>query len=264
MDSIDKKKNIYYARTYRRLQINIGLSLIFAGILIIPSIILLVLNMDNITEYICRLGTEVLSKLIPADIIQTKTTDYSIINSMKYIELPTFYPSDSIIIWNLISCLILIILLQFIQKKGRPLVTFLLFAIVIHVVSCAYFCFELGKFPYTLGVYSDLYIKQQIGTWLAFIILAGMVVSFVGEKGYLYKLVTYVGIMAYSIVFGTVRYILYLFLLYKYSVLYMALLFFVVGPMFDFAYFVGIYAAFVNKITKDYELGKKKGAWKWS
>lgn len=261
---MDKKKNIYYARTYRRIQLRMKISILFACILIIPTLIILVLNIDNITDILTDIGVDILSKVIPPENIQVVSTDYTILNTMKYIDIPTKYPSVKLIVCNLAICLFVLFIMQLFKKNGKPLAVFLMFSIITHVVSCIYFLIAGSEFPYSMGEYSDLYIKQQIGIWFTFIVLAGLVISFMGEKDYVFKFMTFVTILAYSLVFGTVRYILFMFILYRYSVLYMALLFFTVGPMFDFPYFVSFYALFVNKNIKDYEYGDKKGVWKWS
>lgn len=260
----DRKKNIYYARTYRRIHIDRKKSTIFACLLIIPSVIFCILMIDDMTEFLTGIGVWILSQVIPAEAIQVVTTEYSVLNRMNYIELPTTYPTVSMIGWNLVICFFLLFGMLFFKKTGRPVAIFSMFGIMIHVVSCIYFLLTETEFPYSLGVYSDLYIKQQIGIWLIFIVLAGLVITFMGEKGYVFKLLTFIDIMGYSVIFGSVRYILFLYILYRFSVLYMALLFFVVGPMFDFSYFVALYALFVNKNIKDYEYGEKKGVWRWS
>lgn len=261
---IDRKKTIYYARTYRRIHIDRIKSTIFASLLIIPSFILCIFMIDDMTEVLTGIGSWILSQVIPAEVIQVATTEYAVLNSMNYIELPMTYPTVSMICWNLAICFFLLMSMLLFQKTGRPVAIFSMFGMMIHTVSCMYFLFAATEFPYSIGVYSDLYIKQQIGIWLTFIVLGGFVITFMGERGYLFKLLTFIEIMVYSIVFGSVRYILFLYILYRYSVLYMALLFFVVGPLFDFSYFVALYALFVNKIVKDYEYGEKKGVWRWS
>lgn len=261
---MNEKKNIYYARTYRRIHMELPKSALFAGILIVPSFVFLMLMIDNITGLLTEIGRSILSNVVPADIIKTTTTDYSIFNTMKYIELPTTYPDFPMLCWNFVVCLFLFFILRLQKKNGKPFAIFITFAMVIHLVSCVFFLFAAEKFPYSLGAYSDIYLKQQIGIWLTFIVLAGLVTAFMGEGGYIYKLLIYITIMCYSIVFGAIRYILFLYILYKFSVLYMALLFFVFGPMFDFSYFVGFYALFVNKTIKDYDFGEKKGVWRWS
>lgn len=111
--------------------------------------------------------------------------------------------------------------------------------------------------------FSNLYMKQQIGIWLTFIVLSGLVTGFLGNRGYLYKILTFLATMAYSLVFGVVRYILFLYLLQQFSILYMALMYFVFGPLFDFLYFVGIYSIFANKMVKMYDTGEGREDWEW-
>lgn len=260
----DRKKNIYYARTYRRIHIDWIKSTIFAALLMIPSVLFCILMIDNMTELLAGIGVDILSKVIPEKSLQIVTTEYSVLNSMNYIELPTTYPDFPMIAWNLGICFFTILIMLVFKKIGKPLAIFSIFAIFTHVVSCIYFLLAASEFPCSLRIYSDIYLKQQIGIWLIFIILAGMIVSFMGERRYFFKLLTFLYIMSYSIVFGSVRYILFLYILYRYSVLYMALLFFVLGPMFDYSYFVALYAVFVNRTIKDYQYGDRKGEWRWS
>lgn len=261
---MSKKKKIYYARTYRRIKINIKSSTIFTCLLMIPSLIVFILNIDTITQKLAQISTWVLSQVIPEESIEVLTSQYSILGTMYYVEVPTTYPEFSTVCLNLALCFGIYLFMELLKGTGKPLGIFLMYTLLVHIVNCVFFVFGAKEFPYTIGGYSDLYIKQQIGIWLTFIVLASLVVGMMGRRAYGYKILTFLGIMLYSVVFGGVRYILFLFLLHQFSVLYMALLFFVIGPMFDFSYFVAIYAIFVNKIIKEYDFGKKKGEWKWS
>ena len=261
---MSKKKKIYYARTYRRIKINIKSSAIFTCLLMIPSLFVFILNIDTITQKLAQISTWMLSQVMPEESIEVLTSQYSILGTMYYVEVPTTYPEFSTVCLNLALCFGIYLFMELLKGTGKPLGIFLMYTLLVHIVNCVFFVFGAKEFPYTIGEYSDLYIKQQIGIWLTFIVLASLVVGMMGRRAYGYKILTFLGIMLYSVVFGGVRYILFIFLLHKFSVLYMALLFFVVGPMFDFSYFVAIYAIFVNKIIKEYDFGKKKGEWKWS
>lgn len=259
-----KKKQIYYARTYRRIELDLKACILLACLLMIPSVFLLLFFMDDLTGFMTKAGVFVLSGVIPANDISVKVTDYAFLQNMHYIDLPMKYPGTWMIVGNLIVCLFLLLLFRITKRTGRPLAIFMTFSILIHLVSCAFFAFASEYFPYLMSDYSELYMKQQIGTWIAFAILAGLVVTFMGSKHYALKTVTFLSIMLYALVFGIIRYILYLFVLYQFSALYMALLFFVIGPTFDFSYFVIIYAFFVNKTIRNSESGESKEIWKWS
>lgn len=261
---MNKKKKIYYARTYRRIKIETKTSILFTFLLMIPSLLVFIFNIDTITEKMAQISTWVLSQVFPKEFITVMSSQYSFLGTIQYVELPTTYPEFSTVCFNLVLCFGVFLLMELLKKTGKPLGVFLLYTLVVHVVNCVFFVYGGKEFPYTIGEYSNLYIQQQIGIWIMFIILASLVVGFMGKNAYGYKLLSFAGIMLYSIIYGMIRYIVFLFLLHKFSVLYMALLFFVIGPLFDFSYFVAIYAIFVNKIIKEYEFGKKKGEWKWS
>lgn len=258
------KKNIYYARTYRRVQLDVARSVILAGLLIIPAILCMVAYLDDITLRMSGFGARLLSKVIQPECIYIAGTTYSVIDNISYIVLPTKTPTLMSCCINLAVCVLTMIFMRLLRRTGRPLAIFMMFSLFIHIASCIYFIAAKEYFPYTVGMYSELYVKQQIGIWLIFIILAGLLVAFMGRRRYLYRLITFAAIMSYSVVFGTIRYVLYLFILYRFSTLYMALLFFVVGPMYDFAYLVAIYAMYVNRNIKDYAYGRNRGVWKWS
>ncbi len=259
-----EKEKIYYPRTYRKMQFDIKESLIFGGIIVLPVLILYLCYMENLIKGIVKLAYWVLSQVIEKEYIQIQRTEYSAFWTIEYLELPTTYPAFHEQCVNLLVCLALWVLMKCFRKKGSPMAIFSLYCIYVHGANCIYFLCTSGTFPYTIGDYSELYLKQQIGIWLMFIIMAGLVFGCLGRSLLRYKIVTFLGICIYSLVFGAARYIFFLFLLFRFSVIYMAVLFFVIGPMVDFVYFVMIYAAFMNKMTKEYAKSDKKGEWKWS
>lgn len=85
-----------------------------------------------------------------------------------------------------------------------------------------------------------------------------MVTGIIGDRGVIYKLLTLLAVMLYSIVFGTVRYVIFIWLLYRFSVIYMAFFYFIIGPMFDFLYLVMIYAVFVDRMIGVYDSRKER------
>lgn len=105
---------------------------------------------------------------------------------------------------------------------------------------------------------------QEIGIWVMFFVMTVMVTGIIGDRGVIYKLLTLLAIMLYSIVFGTVRYVIFIWLLYRFSVIYMAFFYFMIDPMFDFLYLVMIYAVFVNRMIGVYDSRKGEEVWKWS
>ena len=157
-----------------------------------------------------------------------------------------------------------ILLLAGLPWKGRPLAIYLILCSAIHLINSLWFVFGEKYFPYTLTVYSNLYMLQEIGIWVMFFVMTVMVTGIIGDRGLIYKFLTLLAVMLYSIVFGTVRYVIFIWLLYRFSVIYMAFFYFMIGPMFDFLYLVMIYAVFVNRMIGVYDSRKGREVWKWS
>jgi hypothetical protein len=67
--------------------------------------------------------------------------------------------------------------------------------------------------------------------------------------------------LCYSIIFGCIRYIIFLYSLAKFSYLFMAPMFFIFGPLIDFIFMVGIYAFYANIVAK--QVKKDMKIWDW-
>lgn len=258
-----EKKTIYYARTYRHLKGNLTKSILYLLILVLPSLVIFILNLQNITRFIANQGVAILGKVFPGIPMYIVEDKFSILGTVEYIDMPTVYPDFFLTFINLSIMVLVLFFLGTGKKKGSPLAIYFMLSMLVHVVNCIYFLFAANHFPYSAFQFSDLYMKQQIGIWITFIVLAGLVTGFIGGRGYRYKILAFLGIIAYSIIFGGIRYILFLYILQRFSILYMALMFFVFGPLFDFLYLVAIYSMLVNKMVKIYDSGEGREDWKW-
>ena len=259
-----QKQRIYYARTYRHLAQNSVKNVLYFLLLILPALILYRLNLHRLTSFICVQGVRVLGRVFVGVPIGITSRTYPVFGTVDFIDMPTVYPSFLFTLENLGVILAVMVLLVTGKRKGHPTAIYLLISLLSHVVSCVYFLFATEFFPYEMVDFSELYISQQVSLWLIFILLSGLVTGFIGGRGYFYKCLTFLVTMAYSLCFGAVRYIVFLYVLYRFSILYMAVMFFVLGPLFDFLYLVGIYSIFVNKMTKYYDSSKRRGEWRWS
>lgn len=260
---MDKEK-IFYTRTYRRMRLNIKHSIIFCCALVLPVLLIFLFQLENLTKGIIDISYWALSQVIPESNIKIMTGDYAGIWTVEFLSLPTTYPKFNTVCIHLLLCLIILAIMNWLRKTGRPMAIFLLYCMFIHVVNSVYFLFSQDTFPYSTADYSELYIKQQIGVWMMFIIMAGLVLGTWGSAYLRHRVAAFASICVYSLLFGVARYIIYLYVLYRFSIIYMAIMFFVIGPMVDFAYFVMIYASFMNKMTQKYEKGDKRGEWGWS
>lgn len=259
-----KKSSIYYARTYRKLKSGRWKGILFVCILIFPALFLLLWNCSAITRGMSWLAVKLLCDRFRGLQIQIVESEVPVVGKISMVELPTVYPGLIEVIVNLLVMVGLVIFACTGKRKGKPASIFSLIVLVTHLINCVYFLFGSNYFPYTAYQYSDLYMKQQIGIWIFFIILAGSTIGFMGKKGIAFKVLAFWGTLLYSGVFGVARYVFFLYILERFSIFYMALLFFVFGPFFDFLYLVGIYALYINKMEKIYDAGEGREEWAWS
>jgi hypothetical protein len=131
---------------------------------------------------------------------------------------------------------------------------------MIHTVSSLYFLLFPAYFPYTGSDYSQLYMLQEVGIWFFMPVIMGLAILPM-PASILYKAGIMLLIYLYSLLFGLVRYIVFLMIISKISMIYMAVLFFALGPLIDFLYSVGIYSLYVNKIAR--RLAEDFSIWRW-
>ncbi|SCG83810.1 hypothetical protein DW1_2246 [Proteiniborus sp. DW1] len=261
---MEVKDKIYYTRTYRRLKKSLIKSVLYLCLLVIPVVTIFIFNIGNITRLMSKLAVRILGKVYPGIPLYIREDSFSILGTIEFVELPTVYPEISFVVLNLIVVLSLVIFLSTGSRKGKPISVYLSIMFLVHIINCIYFIFAANFFPYTAFQYSILYMKQQIGIWLTFIILTGLITGLLGAKGVLYRVTAFFAVLLYSLIFGTIRYVLFLYIIEEFSIIYMALLFFALGPFFDFLYLVAIYGIYMNKMIKLYDTKTGRGEWLWS
>ena len=259
-----EKKVIYYARAYRRISASKTKCLLYICILILPMLLFLWFHLDDLTRWICETTQNVFREVCPDIPTSVHVKNVMLLGKLSYLSIDTVYPELQTCLLNGAVSLAIIVLISNLPWKGRPMAIYLILNAGIHLISSLWFLFAPDCFPYTLTQYSELYMLQEVGIWIVFLVMTGAVTGIIGDKGFPDKFLAVLCVMVYSIVFGTVRYIVFLYLQYQYSVLYMALFYFTLGPLFDFVYLVMIYAFFVNRMVRLYESPAGKEAWKWS
>jgi hypothetical protein len=163
-------------------------------------------------------------------------------------------------LFNFIGCIAIFICLLRIHKIPRPIMVWTAFVTVINAISSAYFIVFPHLFPYDIGQFSLLYQGTELGIWLMIPIVMGAALAPLPAP-FFEKAGVVAMTLAYSIIFGMVRYVVFLLLLYKISVLYMAVMFFSFGPLFDFVYIVGFYSYYSKVLAL--RLKHDEDAWQW-
>ncbi len=146
------------------------------------------------------------------------------------------------------------------SKISLPVALYGEYVFIVNCISAIYFVFFPASFPYSVRDYSELYIKLQSGLWIFLPVIMLMSLLPMPATGYS-KLGASMVTLVYSLVFGFCRYIISLYVLINYSYIWMAIIFFVFGPLLDFVYIVGVYSFYLSLIAEKYKSNKKM--WRW-
>jgi hypothetical protein len=252
------KSLIYYHRAYRKIT-GSGRSFLIEMILIsVPLFLLILFGYPLITKAMSNIAQGMLSPYY-SEVIRVLSKPF-LLGETSYIGINGLLPSTPESIVNIIISLFLVILLPR-AKRNKNIAIYFVFLAAINLVSSIYFALVPHKFPYTLTDFSELYIKSEIGMWLFIPFILGM--AFIPLPAPFFPKVMLIAFtILYSFIFGTFRYIVFLFILSKCSMIYMAVMFFAFGPLIDFVYIVGIYSYYNSKLA--HSLKSNESVWKWS
>jgi hypothetical protein len=169
--------------------------------------------------------------------------------SIPHGRLPTLQES---FIYLLVSSLSLLFLLSKFNRLLKYISAWLIYISFVYFVSSFYFVFFSNSFPYTERDFAVLYILQQTGVFLFIPILLAFSLS-IFTFSWLNPLLNTITIalsLAYSSVFGGLRYILFAYTLKNFSYIHMPAMFFLFGPLFDFIYIVSFYSLCLYMTTR--------------
>jgi hypothetical protein len=142
-----------------------------------------------------------------------------------------------------------IVLLVRSKRIPQSVAIYLSFICVITMASCLFFLIIPDKFPYSIARFSDLYIKTEIGIWCVIPVVMAVALlpltSSLAEQGGVIA-----GTLLYSVLFGCLRYALFLYILQRYSYLFMVTMFIAFDPPLDTVYIVGIYSWYASVYSK--------------
>lgn len=260
-----QKKQIYFSRTYRHLSINKLETVLYIILFAIPALILLLFYYSDLTYIISKISVNILEDYIPINFSNVGSGEFlSLLGDVKFLKIPNVVPSIRFIIINFIITFIFFVFFSTGKRSGKPVSVYMVMLLLTHISSCIFFYFFSKYFPYTASEYSELYIKQEVSIWIFFVIISGIITGLLGFRGIILRMITVISIMTYSFIFGAVRYIFFLYVIYKFSILYMPVLFFMLGPLFDFLYFVFFYGIYIDGSIKRYESDKGRDQWEWA
>lgn len=258
-----RKDRIWYSRTYRRMEVNYIRGILFMALIGVPCLLLLVFNLETITRQLNELTVYLIGIALPDKVISLTTSEYPPFGTIYTLDYDVIPPGTTEIALNILVSVIIIVILVLSPLRGRPVMIYLLFSFMVHIISCVYCFFAEDEVIYTGTDFSNLQIKQQIGIWILFIVLAGLVFAFLSGREWPSKIIAFFAVLIYSALVGVLRSIIFNYLLARFSSLYMADMFFVAGSMYDFLYLVAIYAVYQNHIQNLIDSPEGRYEWKW-
>jgi hypothetical protein len=104
-------------------------------------------------------------------------------------------------------------------------------------------------------------MRTEISIWLFIpVIMGASLLPLPSSK--ISKFMAILFSLLYGVIFGVVRYVLFVEILARFSYIFMAVLFFCFGPFIDFIVVVGVYAFYVSLISK--KINQDLKVWNWS
>jgi hypothetical protein len=258
------KEVIRYNRSQRHLNTSWLLWIIFMLFIVLPPLVLISLYHTELSLFVSNTVADWIRPILGENAVAVVSTEFlGDLTGVYAVRIANNLPNVKFAFYNLVGTLIaMAILVQFIKRNSVMSFFFMMMAVV-HFVSSMYFWLATEFFPYTIFTFSDLYIKQQVSIWITLIAFGGFIYTFTGSTKFFDKLMFFVITLVYSFIFGIVRYFVFLILLSKLSVIYMGVMFFTLGPLFDFLYLVGIYVLYIYLSMRHLSNVKELDKWKW-
>ena len=260
MQDSSEKKLIYYHRAYKKFRGSPTSSRWTFLILWVIFDLLILASHSQILDGFIWASSKLLQWLNCPVEISLWPARMIVIEYLPYLILPVRFPGPGLALANFVLCMAIVICLPRISQLPRPIMVWTGFVAVINAISSAYFILCPHLFPYGIGQFSVLYLGTELGIWLMIPIVMGAALAPLPAP-FLEKAGVVLMTMIYSMVFGIVRYVVFLYLLYQASVLYMAVMFFSFGPLFDFVYIVGFYSYYSKVLSL--RLKHDEDAWQW-
>ncbi len=255
----DEKSVILHHRAYRIISLTDSYIILKFLLLTIPLIIAVFFLFPKLTLLMNNFARYFLTSSFPYGSVELFVKPY-MKGEIHLLHFPVKYASPFFSFLVFLFSLLSIYFLSWL-KIPKPLMLWIMSISVINLLSAVFFILAPSAFPYNIKMFSELYVTTEINIWMLIPLVTGMVLLPL-PAGSFSKFMISVTTLLYSVVFGIIRYTLFLIILEKFSLLFMTVLFFVFGPLMDFFYIVGIYSLYVSRLSK--KIGKDVTAWSWS
>jgi hypothetical protein len=183
------------------------------------------------------------------------------VETMPVLTTAYSFPDKEFSLICLLLAALALVVVPSLKGIPRALVIYTCFFAMLTVASGAFFILVPQRFPYDMSEFSRLYMGTELGIWFMLPLVMGLALGPVPAPLAEKSLVILIN-LAYSLVFGAVRFAAFVIVLREASVFFMAGLFFALGPFVDFVYVVAIYSLYLNRVSL--RLRESEGIWQWS
>lgn len=255
------KDIIYYHRAYRKAAVS-GKGILLEFLFVpLPLLIIIFFLYPDITFFMNQFAKAILESALPSSHIKMLEKPH-MLSTVHIVSLPGKYPSPLLsFLLFLVSLLCIYLLPKTIFPT--PVRAWAIFVSSINLISSVFFIITPFIFPYNIEDFSELYVKTEVGIWFFVPVIMG-IASLLLPTNTISKLSITTLTLLYSIIFGILRYTIFLYILKTLSYLFMPLLFFAFGPLMDFTYMVGIYSLYSSIIAIKRNKRTELGIWRWS
>lgn len=255
-------KYVYFHRYSRRISINIFLFILSCLVLLIFNFYFGIYIYDDFNNFFINFLANHLQDYKIESFSFKFFEKYTL--SLKYLFVEGRYPNIYDFIFVLVFFGIMGLVLYYYRRKILPFFVWYVFFVFPLFSSVFYFLFFYKYFPYTVREFSILYILLHLGINFFIVSINSLILSLVTVNliQLVFNILFSAFIILYSVVFGYLRYYVFLLILNKFSYLYFANLFFTFGPLLDFVYVVSFYSLYVSLILKF--IYKDTSLWKFT
>ncbi|MCX7758422.1 MAG: hypothetical protein N2169_02245 [bacterium] len=243
-------KYVHFHRYGRRISINVFFFILSCLILLVFNFYLGVYSYYEFNSFFIDFLADYLQSYKIESFSISFFEKYTI--SLKYIFIEGRYPNIYDSMFVLVFFGILGVVLYSYRRKILPFFVWYIFFIIPLFSSVFYFLLFYKYFPYTVREFSILYILLHLGINFFIVSINSFLLSLVTiSLGQVFFNILFSAfIILYSIVFGYLRYYVFLLILNKFSYLYFANLFFTFGPLIDFIYVISFYSLYTSLLVK--------------
>ncbi len=226
---------------------------IILSIMLLPLLFdfILYANLSSITLFWANIMNFWISRINPHG--HLSYMDISLLGQTLFIpvpEVPLAAPSHSAVWINLIACILIMVITDFLPKKYLPAIYLLRAALVIQFSASIYFFIHPDKVPYDMSNY--LYGVMALGFYLLFLISPLLaLIYYIFDFAFFNKLVTTLMIIMYFIIALPFQFLLHS-LIIGISPLFMPVMYLLFGLLLDVLMFVALYSwAMTFKTNED-------------